>query len=366
MTASLLYFTIRRLVRAVQLTSQERDEAEAFRRANERFCALVQNSSDIISLFDAVDTILYHSPAIERILGYRPQDRIGRNIFRDNIVHPDDLDSKRAFFDAIRNQPGVPVAAEFRLRHADGSWRSIEAIGQNFLDDPSVAGIVTNYRDVTERRQAEEALRASERRFRIFVDHATDGAFFLARPGAPCPGREPTSVRKPGVHAGGTDRDVLRSTSIWTSVPPWSKTVHRKHEAGELVTFRTRHRRKDGTVFPVEVRDQAFREGGRSFAVCLARDITDQKRAEEAMSERARLASLAADVGVALTGADTLPGSLQPCAEALVRHLSATFARVWTLNEAENVLELQASAGIYTGTDGTLSRVPVVGRPSSA
>ena len=66
------------------------------------------------------------------------------------IVHPDDLNRKRAFFDAIRSQPGNPVTSEFRLRHADGSWREIEAVGQNFLDEPSVAGIVTNYRDVTE------------------------------------------------------------------------------------------------------------------------------------------------------------------------------------------------------------------------
>src|SRR5262245_213237 len=88
-------------------------------------------------------------------------------------------------------------------------------------------------------------------------------------------------------------------------------------------------------------------------------DITDRKRAEEAVAERARLASLVADVGIALTGADTLPGILQPCAQALVRHLGAAFARVWTLNEAENVLELRASAGLYTHTDGPHSRLPV-------
>ena len=102
---------------------RQAEEAEAFRRANERFCALVQNSSDMISLFDAEGTVLYHSPAVERLLGYRPEDRIGRNVFRDPIVHPDDLGNKRVFFDAIRNQPGVPVAADFRLRHANGSWR---------------------------------------------------------------------------------------------------------------------------------------------------------------------------------------------------------------------------------------------------
>src|SRR5439155_25345667 len=88
-------------------------------------------------------------------------------------------------------------------------------------------------------------------------------------------------------------------------------------------------------------------------------DITDRKRAEEAMAERARLASLAADVGVALTGADTLPGILQPCAQALVQYLGAAFARVWTLNEAEDLLELRASAGMYTHTDGPHRRVPV-------
>src|SRR5262249_21380420 len=88
-------------------------------------------------------------------------------------------------------------------------------------------------------------------------------------------------------------------------------------------------------------------------------DITDRKRAEEATAERARLASLAADIGIALTGADTLPGILRPCAEALVRHLGAAFARVWTLEEGRDVLQLQASAGMYTHTDGPHSRVPV-------
>ena len=134
----------------------------ALRESEERFRFLVQNSWDVISLFDAEGTILYQSPSVERVLGYRPQDRIGRSVFGDPMVHPDDVTAKRAFFDAIRSRPGAPVTAEFRFRHADGSWRDIEAIGQNFLADPSVAGIITNYCDVTDRKRAEEVLREAK------------------------------------------------------------------------------------------------------------------------------------------------------------------------------------------------------------
>src|SRR5262249_44503954 len=73
-------------------------------------------------------------------------------------------------FETARNRPGAPVTAEFRLRHADGSWRDIEAIGQSFLHDPAVAGLVANYRDVTERKRAEEALRESEQRRRSLTE----------------------------------------------------------------------------------------------------------------------------------------------------------------------------------------------------
>jgi two-component system sensor histidine kinase/response regulator len=140
-----------------------REVERALRASEQRFRSLVQNSSDIISVFDAEGTVLYQAPSVERLLGWRTQDRIGRNVFRDPIVHPDDMDRKRGFFEAIRSQSVAPVTAEFRLRHADGSWRDIEAVGQNFLHDPSVSGIVTNYRDITERKRAgEELWRAKE------------------------------------------------------------------------------------------------------------------------------------------------------------------------------------------------------------
>jgi PAS domain S-box-containing protein len=91
----------------------------------------------------------------------------------------------------------------------------------------------------------------------------------------------------------------------------------------------------------------------------LAREIAEHQRVEEALRERAHLATLSADIGLALAQGNSLRDTLQRCAEAVVHHLDAAFARIWTLNPAENILELQASAGLYTHIDGPHRRVPV-------
>jgi PAS domain S-box-containing protein len=135
--------------------TEQRAAEVALRESESHFRPLVQNISDIVKLLDADGTIRYQSPSVARILGYPPEERIGSNIFTAPIVHPDDLATKQAFLRNAIAHPDLPVTAAFRLRHADGSWREIEAVGVNLLDDPHVGGIVTTYRDVTERRRSE-------------------------------------------------------------------------------------------------------------------------------------------------------------------------------------------------------------------
>lgn len=122
--------------------------------------------------------------------------------------------------------------------------------------------------------------------------------------------------------------------------------------------------RTNGEVRWIRVRGRAFFEGEgaeRRAVYCLGTyvDITSSKRDEEALLERERLALLNSDVSRALIKDSSLQDILRDCTEAVVKHLDAAFARVWTLNEKENVLELQASSGIYTHLDGEHSRVPV-------
>ncbi len=140
---------------AVDVT--ERREAEgALRQSEERFRALVRNSTDVIAVLDAEGITRYVSPAVERVLGYTPDERVGTSVLAAGLVHPEDEDRVRRAFDEVVAGPDAELRVQFRLRHRDGSWRYAEAVGRNLLGDPSVGGVVVNYRDATERRRAEE------------------------------------------------------------------------------------------------------------------------------------------------------------------------------------------------------------------
>jgi PAS domain S-box-containing protein len=138
--------------------------------------------------------------------------------------------------------------------------------------------------DLTERKRAEEELRASEARFRIFVDHATDAFMLHAEDGTIL------DVNRHACESLGYSRDELIGM-VPTDFDPDAKAafhpgLRERLDAGEIVAFESRHRRKDGTEFPVEIRLREFEQGGRR--VSLARDISDRKRAEADARESER------------------------------------------------------------------------------
>ena len=142
----------------VAMAIERKRAEEALRQSEERFRSLVQNSSDIVTVLQADGTISYESPSLERILGYRPKELIGKNIVE--FVHPEDVPRIQSILSEGIQRPGFLVVGEFRFRHANGSWVYIESSGKNRLDDPFIQGVVVNSRDITERKRAEEALRS--------------------------------------------------------------------------------------------------------------------------------------------------------------------------------------------------------------
>ena len=129
----------------------EREEAAAATESRERwFRALVQSSSDLVFAVDLAGAVTYASPSCATVLGYEPTMLLGSE--KGILVHEDDIEDLRTTLGGTLSAPGRSVEFSFRVRHQDGTWRWLEGLATNLLDDPAVAGMVINARDVTNRR----------------------------------------------------------------------------------------------------------------------------------------------------------------------------------------------------------------------
>jgi PAS domain S-box-containing protein len=268
-----------------------RRQAEAELRASEaRFRALVQNSSDIIVVLDADGKRKYVSPASERLLGYSPQDLVGHDFAE--IVHPDDAPTLRQAIQACVSGARETGSLELRLRHRDGSWRDFEAIGTNLLDEPTVAGIVFNSRDITGWKATQSALRESEERFRSAFDHAPIGVTLEAPDGqfiqvnhAFCDlvgySEQELLVKR--------FQDITHPDDLADNLDPFERLW-----AGDIDSYELEKRyiHKDGRIVWVLLTKSAIRNGNAShYSVTQVLDITgrrhlDMERATMLVSER--------------------------------------------------------------------------------
>jgi PAS domain S-box-containing protein len=142
----------------------QRAEKE-LRHSEERFRALVQNSTDVIGIIDERGIILYRSPALQNGLGYAASEVLGKGIA--HYVWPEDLVRVQERLAELVKSPGAIQRDEYRLLHRDGSCRHIECTSSNYLHDPAIGGIVFNYREITERKLAEEKFKTYSRKLQV-------------------------------------------------------------------------------------------------------------------------------------------------------------------------------------------------------
>ncbi|MBD2741823.1 PAS domain S-box protein [Coleofasciculus sp. FACHB-1120] len=343
------------LIYAVARDISDRIQAETARQESEQqFRALVANISGAIYRCGCDNDwkMEFISDAIAEISGYPSGDFIHNQVRTfASIIHPEDTAMvDRLVQEAVQKKQ--PFIIEYRIIRADGSIRWVYEKGQGIFNSAgellSLDGAIF---DISDRKQTEEALYSSNRRVFKILESITDAFYALNHQW------EFTYINKQAELLLQRTRSELLGTNIWDVFPePVGSTFYNQYHqsAAQQISiafeefYPSLHTWFEVRVYPSE-------EGLSVYF----HDITERKAAEKALAERARLAAFRADVGSALTQSDTLPGILQRCALAVVKHLDAAFARIWMLNAEENVLELQASAGIYTHLHGNHHRVKV-------
>ena len=179
---TVVLFGLLAIVIIVEAHLRDRAQAQIERQSlqltasEQRFRALIENSSDVIALIDVQGTFLYQSPSAERVLGYSLDKRLGQNVFE--LIHPEDFQRANDQLTQLLQMPGSSVSAVLRYRHQNGEWRWLEFTASNLLGNPAVAAIVINYRDISERKRAEEALMFEQSLMNALMNHLPDYVYF--------------------------------------------------------------------------------------------------------------------------------------------------------------------------------------------
>ena len=282
-------------------------------------------------MVDATGEIRFASESSARLLGYTLDERMGRSAFE--MMHPDDLAPTRATFAECLQRPGVPMPGRFRMRHKNGSWRHIESIAVNRLDEPAVSAVVVNYRDVTDSRMAEDALRASEARLRHIVEHAQDLIYYCDATGR-FTYVNPTAAR------------VMRYAESELIGRHFLTLIRRDHQQAADRFYQRQFAERTPTTyleFPAVTKHdetiwvgqhvQLVYSGERVVAVhAIARDISRQKEAEDQLRKsEARYRSLiqGAAYGIYRT---TVEGRILDANPAIAAMLGYTVDELMSLN----------------------------------
>ena len=266
---------------AAWVSERVRRSEQGMRSSEERFRSLVQNAADGISLVDAAGVITYDSPAIETMLGYSPDERVGTLAL--SYVAPVD---GAGLLDVLKALPAAGSARfEVKVRHRDGSWRWCDATLRNLLDTPAVASIVVNLSDVTERKNATEALAEREASFR---------SLFSANPHPMWVFDNWTleflEVNEAAVRHYGYSRAEFLSLRVPDLSDPDdhgqpSETVGGEDE--DLIKGSGRHRVADGRIIDVEVTSHRLEFRGRPATLVAVRDVTDRNALDAQLRHQA-------------------------------------------------------------------------------
>jgi PAS domain S-box-containing protein len=334
---------------------------EAIRESEMRFRSIFENAAVGIARLAPDGRWLEVNQRLCDIVGYAREDLLAKTF--GDITHPDDLEAdweqaRRLLAGEIEN-----YSMEKRYYRQDGSivWINLtESLVRKADGSPDY--FIKVLEDISARKQAEEKLREREERLRLASSAAGLGVFEwdVQADRAVWENERMFEIFGHTRADGSLSKEQLTEKYVHPDdVATLERALTDGMKSGRPVHTIYRIRRKDGAMRWLDLSSnfELASDGAPIRMVGVLADITERKLVEEASLKRV---ALRADVIAALAEREgSLQSMLQRCAEAMVRHLGAAFARIWTLNPKESLLELQASAGMYTHLNGRHSRVRV-------
>ncbi len=275
---------------------------DAIRESEAKHSSMIANISDVIAIMGIDGIMKYKSPNIEKWFGWQPRDLVGTNGWE--TVHPDDLDRIQKEFYSLLEKDNATTTVVYKYKCKDGSYKPIELTAKNLVNDPLIGGVIMNYRDITERKRMEDAIRESEAKHSSMIANISDVIVIMGIDGV-------MKYRSPNIEKwfGWPQQDIV-GLNGWDTIHPDDlerlqiefSSIIEKDNAETTVVFR--YKCKDGSYKPVELSAKNLANDPVIGGVIMNyRDITERKQAEEALqrSERfinAVLGALSAHIAI--------------------------------------------------------------------
>lgn len=263
---------------SVRDITQRKETEDALRRSEDFFRTVTENALDGITMLDMNGKIVYVSPSIERILGYKQDELIGTDCF--SISHPDEIPNDVKLFNDISLNPETSVLTESVVRHKDGSWRIVEAVASPVSANKGLEGIVVNWRDITERKRLEELLRESEKHYKDIVENSLEGIYQVDTSG------KFMFVNESFAGTFGYKRDELigKHFSSMLDAETASRVAKMVRDvfSGNNVRAEVPVQHKDGREIPVSFSATPLRREGKIIGLSgILKDVSERRRIEE-------------------------------------------------------------------------------------
>ncbi len=359
---------VTRALEQKRLRDQKRWSDQALRNSERQFRALVENSPDGIALVDADATIVYLNPTVQRITGYTAEDAVGRHL--PDFLHPEDKEDVRALISSVIQQPDARGPFVGPLQHKNGKGLWVECEATNLIGEPSVHAIVLNYRDVTERKRAEDALRANEDMYRDLIEnsplmiltHDLNGQILTANPA--------TTQALSQVSRNGPILNIRNLVNPWyrERLDAYLSEVQSQKMSTGLVSIST----DDGQEHTLEF-FSSLRTEGVSVPIVrtLARDVTEAKRAERAHKQMTREIKALYETLLQISQQTDVDTLLPIIVQRAANLLGARMGALYLVRDENQALELVVShrlPGRLTGSvlergEGLSGRVALTGQP---